>query len=128
MSASLKPTTLAAAPAWAQANPVMISAPAPPSGLFHTDPSTPIDTADAIDTPLNPVTVGARAQMLPSTLTHHIITYDSSVGQIDKVLRACLRHYHQQGQKVLVFVGQQNKLLQLGEQLSQKRSSKVWRS
>lgn len=111
VSASLKPSTLAAAPAWAEADPVMITAPPPPPGLIHGAQTPATDTATSGQ-------ATGRPQMLPSTITHQMLTYDRTMTSMEKLLLKCLRHYKHQGQKVLVFVGDKDKLAQLGERLT----------
>ncbi|KAF8055724.1 RH47 [Scenedesmus sp. PABB004] len=104
VSASLQPSALARAPAWAATRPLLVAPPAPGAGA-----SAAAGGAAGGAQLLEPGADGAAGQpgtrlpSLPECIEHHYLTY--SHGHPLSKLAQCLAAYRAEGKKVLVFCG-----------------------
>lgn len=131
MSANLKPGVLSAAHAWVQASPVLITAPPPPHTKMADKDSSNHKQHMAADAHESPSRAGSKCtqlvsdprprsttQLLPDSITHQVMMFDPKKSNLEKLVLRCLQWYKAQGQKVLLFMGDQGKLVQLAERLT----------
>ncbi|WIA16185.1 hypothetical protein OEZ85_012898 [Tetradesmus obliquus] len=133
VSAGLKPSTLAAAPAWTATQPIMIAA-APsaaaaaaaavmPASSSSGDAGKQQELAAAYASGDSEVYNRAdRHLMLPEHIQHQVLLYASDRHDaVDKHLTRCLNTYLDKGCKALVFVGQRQNVWALQLRLQRSR-------